>query len=265
MWTQNIKKMENQKCNFFMWTKKNKNLWIQKYFYILEKCKKSVALILHFFLHFRNMWKKCDFDFALNFEPLPPSKHQLQRKTEKNDFRQAKITFSSPCPLPSTSFKERRRKMIFGQRKSLFRAPAPSSRGRRRKMIFGQRKSLFQAPAPSKHPLQRNTEKNDFRPAKITFPSPCPCPFLWSEISNPSVFQPALEFTVPDCPSQFLARIIVCSSHEASKSGHMLGIYVNLIVFFFLIVLRGNRTKGRTNTKCQYPPFLHNLTCWLTC
>ena len=155
------------------------------------------------------MWKKCDFDFALNFEPLPPSKHQLQRKTEKNDFRQAKNTFSSPCPLPSTSFKERRRKMI-----------------------FGQRKSLFQAPAPSKHPLQRNTEKNDFRPAKITFPSPCPCPFLWSEISNPSVFQPALEFTVPDCPSQFLARIIVCSSHEASKSGHMLGIYVNLIVFF---------------------------------
>ena len=98
--------------------------------------------------------------------------------------------------------------------------------------MFGQRKSLFQAPAPSKHPLQRNTEKNDFRPAKITFPSPCPCPFLWSEISNPSVFQPALEFTVPDCPSQFLARIIVCSSHEASKSGHMLGIYVNLIVFF---------------------------------
>ena len=35
----------------------------------------------------------------------------------------------------------------------------------------------------------------------------------------------------------------------------MLGTYVNIICFFFLIVLPENQTKGRINTKCQCPPF----------
>ena len=35
----------------------------------------------------------------------------------------------------------------------------------------------------------------------------------------------------------------------------MLDTYVNIICFFFLIVLPENQTKGHINTKCQCPPF----------
>ena len=67
--------------------------------------------------------------------------------------------------------------------------------------------------------------------------------FFGSEIHLPHQFS-----------SRFSSTIIDFFKPKASTSGHVLGIYVNLILFFFLIVLPENQTKGRTNTKCQYPP-----------
>ena len=55
-------------------------------------------------------------------------------------------------------------------------------------------------------------------------------------------------------PNEFSSPIIDLFKPKASESGHMLGIYVNLI-FFVLPFLPENQTKGHINTKCQCPPF----------
>ena len=102
------------------------------------------------------------------------------------------------------------------------------------RMTFSKQKQSFQILAPSNHQLWKNKHQTIFG----------------SEIHLPHQFS-----------SRFSSTIIDFFKPKASTSGHVLGIYVNLIVFFFLIVLPENQTKGRTNTKCQYPPLLHNLPC----
>jgi hypothetical protein len=55
-------------------------------------------------------------------------------------------------------------------------------------------------------------------------------------------------------PNQTSSPIIDFFKPKANKSGHMLGLYVNLIVFL-PYRFAWKSTKGHINTKCQYPLF----------
>ena len=97
-------------------------------------------------------------------KPFIGKRKPLLEEDGKNDCRQAKITFSSPCPPKAPALKME--KPIIGKRKQLLEEDG-------KKTIVGKRKSLFQAPAPQ-GTSSKEKLKNDYRQANIIFSSPLP-------------------------------------------------------------------------------------------
>jgi hypothetical protein len=135
------------------------------------------------------------------------------RERWKSDCRQAKIICSNPLPPQGTSSGGRWKKTIFGRQKSLLQHlpfprhqhqgvafPSTNFADTSKRMTFSKQKPPFQILAPSNTSSGRTSSRR----------------FFGSEIHFPNqTSSPIIDFFKP----------------KANKSGHMLGLYVNLIVF----------------------------------
>ena len=101
-------------------------------------------------------------------KPLPPKAPALR---EKNGFRQAKITFSSPYPFQGTSYGRRAptwrklEKTILANKNHISHGvafPSTNFADTSERMTFSKQKQSFQILAPSNHQLWKNKHQTIF-------------------------------------------------------------------------------------------------------